>query len=171
MYGMEPGAVVAMHVTGFTEVQVGKRLFLQPGISLQGKGVSTEAGDLQDTGDSRVNMMYLEIPINLLYKINLPNLSKLILGGGPYAGMGLNGKERDGSPNVFRGIAGTDGFTNTDFGVNLIVGTELKSRLSLSLQQSIGLDNVAPVGHKFAGESTLADIKNRVSSISIGYRF
>lgn len=174
MYGMEPSAIVAMHVTGFTEVQVGKRLFVQPGISLQGKGVSSAVGDVQNSVDSRVNMMYLEIPINLLYKMDLPNLSKLIVGGGAYAGLGLNGKERDGSPNVFRGIAGTDGFTNTDFGVNLVVGTELKSRFSLSLQQSIGLDNVAPVGHMFPGAADqpyLADIKNRVSSVSIGYRF
>ena len=174
MYGIQPGAVIAMHVTGFTEVQVAKRFFVQPGISLQGKGVSTDAGDQQEMADGRVNMMYLEIPINLLYKFNLPNLTKLVVGGGPYAGLGLNGKERNGSPNVFRGIAGTDGFTNTDFGFNLIVGTELKSRFSLSLQQSIGMDNVAPAGHRFAGsegQSYLADIKNRVSSVSIGYRF
>ena len=171
--GFEASPVVAMHVTAFTEAQLSKHLFVQPGISLQGKGVSTEAAD-PNGSNSRVNMMYLEIPINLLYKWTLPNLHKLMIGGGPYAALGLNGKERDGSANVFRGVAGTDGYGNTDFGLNLIAGTELSSRVSLSLQQSIGLDNVSPAGHMFSGpadQPSKADIRNRVSSVSVGYRF
>lgn len=171
--GYEVSPLISTHLTALTEVQLAKRLFIQPGMSLQGKGLSTMAGSSGET-KGRVNMMYLEIPINLLYKFTLANLGRMNIGGGPYAALGLNGKERNGSPNVFRGIAGSDGYTNTDFGINLIAGKELSSRFTLSLQQSIGLDNVAPVGYMMPGPADQpypADVKNRVSSVSVGYRF
>ena len=170
-YAVSP--LISTHLTALTEVQLAKRLFLQPGMSLQGKGLKTmDSGTGESNG--RVNMMYLEIPFNLLYKFTLPNLGRMNIGAGPYAALGLTGKERNGSPNVFRGIAGSDGFTNTDFGINLIAGKELSSRFTLSLQQSIGLDNVAPVGYMRPGPADQpypADVKNRVSSVSVGYRF
>lgn len=173
MQGTERIPLVTTHLTVFTEMRASKHLFIQPGMSLQGKGVSTETGMTGETR-SRVNMMYLEIPINVLYKFDPSYFGRMIIGGGPYAGLGLNGRERNGSENVFRGIAGTDGFGNTDFGINLIAGTEISSRFSVSLQQSIGLDNVAPAGYMSPGpadQPSKADIRNRVSSVSIGYRF
>jgi hypothetical protein len=167
--------LISMHITGFTEVQLTERLFMQPGISLQGKGVSTDSG-IQNDAWQRTNLTYVEIPINLLYKFAKTSRGNFFIGGGPYAGLGISGKEENGSANVFRGIDGSNGYGNTDYGINLLVGTELSSRLSLSLQQSIGLDNVAPEPYTVPGPADgpvliNGTIKNRVASFSIGYRF
>ncbi|NEU10506.1 PorT family protein [Flavihumibacter sp. R14] len=167
--------VVSMHFTGFTEVQVTEKLFVQPGLSLQGKGLSTDVNGGLDGSEGKVHMLYLEIPINLLYKLKVPDFGMLVLGGGPYAGLGLMGSKFDGSDNVFRHFEGTMGYGNTDYGLNLSAGAELNSRLTLTLQQSIGLKNVAPEDYLVPapadGPATRAIIKNRVASLSLGYRF
>jgi hypothetical protein len=172
------GPVISMHFTGFTEVQLANRLFLQPGMSVQGKGMSTRGSNAVDGVDRKVNMLYLEIPINILYKFKTPSFGILALGGGPYAGLGLNGKETNGSQNVFRNLDGSNGYGNTDYGLNFILGTELSPRFSLWLQQSIGLDNVAPEAYTIPSGPAdgpylvpEGNIKNRVTSISIGYKF
>ena len=171
----EMSPAFSMHLTGFTEVQLAEKVFLQPGLSLQGKGYRTELNSSPGAGYRPTNMLYLEIPVNLLYKFRLP-FGNMIAGGGPYAGLGLSGRERGGSDNVFRGVDGSNGYGNTDYGLNISLGTELSSRFTLTLQQSIGLDNIAPEAYTVPGpadglEVVNGSIKNRVASVSIGYRF
>ena len=168
--------LVSMHFTGYTEVQLTERLFLQPGLSLQGKGLSVDAKGYMDGSDGKVHMLYLEIPVNLLYKLKVADFGTLIMGGGPYAGLGLMGSIFDRSENVFRNFEGSNGYGNTDYGLNLSLGTQLNSRLTLTLQQSIGLDNVAPEAYTIPGPADepmviKGNIKNRVASVSLGFRF
>ena len=172
-YEMSPA--FSMHFTGYTEVQLTDKLFLQPGLSLQGKGYRTELNASPGAGFRTANMLYLEIPVNFLYKFRVP-FGNMIAGGGPYAGMGISGRESGGSANVFRGVDGSNGYGNTDYGLNLSVGTELSSRMTLTLQQSIGLDNIAPEAYTVPGsadglEVVNGSIKNRVASLSLGFRF
>ena len=168
--------LVSTHLTGFTEVQLAEKLYLQPGLSLQGKGMSIDSRGAMDGSHGKVHMLYLEIPVNLLYKLKLTKLGTLVLGGGPYAGLGLKGNLFEKSENPFRSYEGSNGYGNTDYGVNLSLGTQLKSRLTLTLQQSIGLDNIAPDAYTVHGPADepivfREEIKNRVASVSIGYRF
>ena len=168
--------LVSTHLTGFTEVQLAEKLFLQPGLSLQGKGMSIDSKGAMDGSHGKVHMLYLEIPVNLLYKLKLTNFGTLVLGGGPYAGLGLKGNLFENLENPFRSYEGSNGYGNTDYGVNLSLGTQLNSRLTLTLQQSIGLDNIAPEAYTVPGPADepivfRQEIKNRVASVSIGYRF
>ena len=168
--------LVSTHLTGFTEVQLTERFFLQPGISLQGKGMSVDSKGAMDGSHGKVHMLYMEIPVNLLYKLKLTNLGTFVLGGGPYAGLGLKGNLFENSENPFRSYEGSNGYGNTDYGVNLSLGTQLNSRLTLTLQQSIGLDNIAPDAYTVPGPADepivfKEEIKNRVASVSIGFRF
>src|SRR5689334_16400374 len=83
--------------TGFNigvnaEVPIAPDFYVQPGLLFTTKGAkNTILG-----ADYKVNISYLEIPINLLYKPALGD-GKLLLGFGPYVGIGVGGKNKTGS--------------------------------------------------------------------------
>lgn len=163
---------VSMHVTGFTEVQLSDKLFMQPGLSLQGKGYSHDGN--QSTRGAK-HMLYMEIPVNFLYKFKLP-FGNMIAGGGPYAGIGLWDKKTEGPESQFPDIGGSKGFSTTDYGLNLSLGTQLNSRFVLTLQQGIGLANIAPEAYIVPGPADGPELidgkmRNMVSSLSLGFRF
>ena len=75
--------------TGFNvglnaEIPVAPDYFVQPGVLLSTKGAKLE-------NDSKVNLSYVEIPVNFLYKPAL-GAGKMLLGFGPYVGFGVGGK-------------------------------------------------------------------------------
>ncbi|NEU10507.1 PorT family protein [Flavihumibacter sp. R14] len=163
---------ISMHFTGFTEVQLSDKIFMQPGLSLQGKGYNHD-GNRSTRGAK--HMLYMEIPVNFLYKFKLP-FGDMIAGGGPYAGIGLWDKEKVGSESPFSDIWGSTGYKNKDYGLNLSLGTQLNSRFILTLQQGIGLANVAPETYIVPGPADGPEVvdgkmRNMVSSVSLGYRF
>lgn len=167
--------IMSMHFTGFTEVQLSEKLFMQPGLSLQGKGYRINANGWMDGPNGSTHMLYIEIPVNFLYQFKLP-FANMIAGGGPYLGMGLWDKEKGGSGGWFADLPRGKGYDNTDYGLNLSLGTQLSSRFVLTLQQGIGLANIAPEAYTIPGPADgliVVDdkIRNMVSSVSLGYRF
>ncbi|WP_207514929.1 porin family protein [Longitalea luteola] len=155
------------------EVPVATDFYLQPGLLFTTKGAKA------DEGDGKVNLSYLEVPINFLYKPTLGD-GKLLLGFGPYVGFGIGGKYKEGDDEMdvkFKNDvkAGDQSMTDPkifmkglDFGGNLLVGYELSSKLSFQLNAQLGMSNLNP---KFEGEKPEDKIKNTGFGISVGYRF
>jgi hypothetical protein len=69
-------------------------LSLQPSLLYTGKGAKTEYG--QPTGalyiKSTSKPHYIELPVNLVGKIPLDEYTRIYIGAGPYAAMGISGK-------------------------------------------------------------------------------
>lgn len=79
------------HVTAYLDAPLSTNVYLQPGISLQGKGAKLYDGR---THERTQNTMWLEIPVNAVVKFPTGFASNFYIGAGPYAAFGLSGKNK-----------------------------------------------------------------------------
>jgi len=167
-YNMKTG----FHIGVNAELPVVPDFYLQPGLLFSTKGAKLEV-----TGDDiKYNVSYLEIPVNLLYKPAF-GPGKLLLGFGPYVGIAVGGKMKQGSNDVsyqFKNDVSSAEFQTRptqkrlDFGGNLLAGYELSSKISVQLNAQLGMTNLYP---KIDGKKIDAKAKNTGFGISFGYRF
>jgi len=164
--------------TGFNigvnaEVPIAPDFYVQPGLLFSTKGAKETSGST----DVKVNISYLEIPINLLYKPELGD-GKLLLGVGPYFAFGIGGKVKAGSNDqsikfkneVTLAEYGTDPYVKRfDAGGNLLVGYEMSSKLSFQLNAQLGMTKINPKITGVSGDKT--KYHNTGFGISVGYRF
>ena len=166
--------------TGFNigvnaEIPVASDFYLQPGLLFSTKGYKEKVAGSSD--DLKYNVSYLEIPINFLYKPVL-GPGKLLLGFGPYIGIGIGGKVKHGDNAAkikFKNDLNASDLTKNyqyqkglDFGGNLLAGYELSSKISFQLNAQLGMSNLVP---KVDGKKLNSKIKNTGFGISVGYRF
>lgn len=166
----------------------GGLLSFQPGILYTGKGSKLQSGNSSDASyfKATTNPMYIEIPANFV--VNIPLLdkeSKFFVGAGPYAAMGIGGKNKvegkifgvgfkseekidfsndDPTTTGTEEGAGIGRMKRFDFGLNGTAGFAFRNVL-LSLNYGYGLTKLN------SGDSNNnADDKNknRVFSISLG---
>ncbi|MGK6350791.1 porin family protein [Parapedobacter sp. DT-150] len=156
------------HVTGYLDAPLSNYLYVQPGISLQGKGAKFNEFVINgNTYEFTQNTMWLEVPVNLVAKLPTGASGNFFVGAGPYAGFGLSGK------NKFSGDGGSiesddfefgdDGdLKGFDFGLNFLAGYQLTNGLFVHGGYGLGLTNLSP------GDG---DVKqtNRVWSVGLGF--
>lgn len=133
-----------------------------------------------ETGTGFIKLNYLEVPVNVLYKLQAAPLVKIYAGGGPYFGFGLSGKgttaviatESGGSSTTntsanynikFGTDKTTDDYKNPDYGINFVAGVQLKKHYTIDLNYGLGLANLT-WGQGYS-------IKNRTLGLSVGYLF
>jgi hypothetical protein len=163
---------------------------LQPGLYFTERSFKTSGGILVNgtpgyTENSSTTPKYLEVPVNVVGKINLRNGWGLFGGGSPYAAMGIAGKYKydatavTGSgtgtqaswfeitnDNVFKkepigSYGDTFGYLNRwDFGLNFLGGVYYK-RISLGFNYGYGLSTIT---------QDKTDIKYRIWTITAGIR-
>lgn len=168
-YKLKPGFNIGVNA----EIPVASEFYLQPGLLFTTKGAKA------DEGDAKTTVSYLEIPINFLYKPAL-GPGKMLLGFGPYVGIGLGGKIKGGGADIdvkFKNDITLAEYSDLkteygkrlDFGGNLLVGYELSNNLSFQLNAQLGMANLVPKvdGKKLPDTKT----KNTGFGISVGYRF
>jgi len=163
--------------TGFhfgvnAEIPVAPDFYVQPGLLFTTKGTKADYD-----GDSKLNLSYLELPVNLLYKPTL-GTGKLILGFGPYLAYGLGGKLKtdDGNMDVkFKsrvkmGDPEKQYFKPFDAGANFVAGYEFSNKFSAQLNAQLGL---VDINSKYDGapDDTDARSANTGFGVSVGYRF
>lgn len=157
-------AQTSFQIGGYADIALGSSFSIQPGLTLSGKGFKQE---VEGYKFSR-NVMYLEIPVNAVYKIG-----GLYFGAGPYAGLALSGKDKDEEEGedteeekLKFGSDDEDDMKGTDFGVNLLAGYQLSNGVNFGLNYGLGLSNLAntPDGSDFK-------VTNRVFSVTVGFSF
>jgi hypothetical protein len=165
-------------------------LSLQPGILYSGKGSKVQKGTANQAGyfKQTFNPMYLEVPVNFLFKAPLGSSSRLFAGAGPYLAMGISGKSKTegtraltGSYNFERDITFSNDDPTTfnqeegtglgvirrfDYGLNGTAGIEGKS-VVLGVNYGLGMAKLQ------SGTNNNADNNNkhRVLSFTLGFKF
>lgn len=156
------------HVTGYVDAPVTYNFYVQPGVSLQGKGAKLIESSALGGSEVTQNTMWLEVPVNFVGKFDA-GAGKFFIGAGPYVGFGLSGKNKysinEGSNTTEREFKfGKDEtMKGTDFGVNFLAGYQLYNGLIINAGYGLGLTNIA-------GDLHHSDnVKNRLWSIGIGF--
>lgn len=145
---------------------------VQPGVFYSQKGyqynqaLSNGSQTLQNPVIGKIQLNYLEVPLNLLYKIRAMPELRFYLGGGGYAGYGLSGSyivsgERT-DVYFVKSIQGYQ-YKNPDYGINFIAGAEILKKLIVDANYSLGLNNLS-----YYPAST---IHNKSIGVSVGYLF
>jgi hypothetical protein len=164
---------VGFNVGVNAELPIAQDFYVQPGLLYSTKGA--RVNDVNGGDDAKLNLAYLEIPINLLYKPALGD-GHLLMGFGPYVAFGVGGKlkvgdfdtdvEFDNDVSLAEITAGPH-FRRMDAGANLLFGYELSNNLSAQINAQLGLVNIQPdVDGQKVGTT-----KNTGFGISLGYRF
>lgn len=170
-----PESLTSFHLTGFADIAINEKFSFQPGLSFQGKGYKL---DIRESGfyqKDDTNIGYLEVPLNGVVYLPLGE-GNLFIGAGPYIALGLFGKSKYES-NISGGLNGEEDakFGNTeddnvapiDFGLNFMLGYQLKSGLLFNAGYGLGLGNTIPKDLRDSGDKS----SNKVFSISVGFAF
>ncbi len=166
---LSTNSISTLKVTAYFDKYLADGFFLEPGISVAGKGVRA----YQNAQTNTITTTYLDVPVNVIYRFNLlKGVGKLYAGAGMYVGVGLSGNDQNETTNVTSGQAVTFGSTEdyrkAEYGGNLTGGIALNNHLTFNLNYQFGLNNIA-------GEQTIAQgtvsVKNRVFSMGLGFLF
>ena len=160
----------------------------QPGVLFTGKGAKTQLGDASSNQYYRAttNPYYIEIPANLVFKLPVGNENKFFFGAGPYAAIGIAGKNKiegkslgvafaseenirfsndDPTTTNYEEGAGFGIMRRFDYGLNGLAGIEGKS-IVVGVNYGLGLAKLQ------SGANNNEDDKNkhRILSLSIGFK-
>ena len=161
---------------------------IQPGLQYTGKCAKTQYGQETNTGfyyKATSNPMYLELPINFVGKIPLTQTSSFYLGAGPYAAMGINGKNKvdtytlgvhrysssdivysnDNPTTAQEENYGYGKIKRFDYGLNAVAGLEF-TRFTLGANYGYGLVKINSGTDNTANDKG----KNRVWSFTLGLK-
>ena len=170
------------------DVNVSDFFAIQPGILVTGKGSKTQDGDPSDANyfKATTNPIYIEIPVNLVFKGPISKDSKFFAGAGPYLAIGIAGKNKtegkflgtafssekdiewsndDPSTLNYEEGAGFGIMKRFDYGLNGTAGFDL-NKVVLSVNYGLGLAKLQ------SGSNSSADDKNkhRVLSFTVGFK-
>lgn len=154
------------------ELPLADEFYLQPGLLFAAKGTEFKGSN------ANLNISYLEIPVNFLFKPVI-GTGKLLLGFGPYVGFGIGGtiKPKNGNSSdiefennitIVQAIT-ANYFRKTDVGANLLFGYELSNLFSVQLNAQLGLAKINPDIDGLNNNNTM--YKNTGFGLSVGYRF
>ena len=159
-------------IGGLVDIPVGTSFSVQPGLTLSGKGSKSEFSETGFSSKEQTNVMYLEVPVNAVYKIG-----GIYLGAGPYAAFALSGKQKweenmDGEVDKeeedlkFGNDPEEDDLRKGDFGINFLAGYQLTNGFNVGVNYGLGLNNILP-----DFEDSDYKAKNRVFSVTLGFSF
>ncbi|MDR1089852.1 MAG: PorT family protein [Prevotella sp.] len=128
-------------------------IYLLTGLQLTTKGYTLKEENEKITS----NMMYLQLPVHVGYKLTVAEATKIVFHAGPYVAYGIGGKT-DGVKSFQDGA-----YKKFDFGVGLGVGAEF-GKIGVDLGYDFGLANI---------NDTNVDgkIKNQNAYLTVGYKF
>lgn len=149
------------------EINLAPDFYFKPELLYTTKG--TKNTDGSNDNDVTLNLNYLELPLNLLYKAPV-GTGSVLLGFGPYVAYGLGGKAKGGGESVdvkFKNNPGTADaiyFKPFDAGANLLAGYAFTPKISAQINAQLGLANTYP--YKSDTKS-----HNTGFGLSLDYRF
>lgn len=128
-------------------------VYLLTGLQLTTKGFKVKVLSEKLTS----NLMYLQLPVHVGYKLTVAEATKIVFHAGPYAAYGIGGKT-EGEKSFQDGA-----YKKFDFGVGLGVGAEF-GKIGVDLGYDFGLANI---------NDTDVDgkLKNMNAYLTLGYKF
>jgi hypothetical protein len=183
----DANALASFHVGIMGDVPVGKFFAIQPGLLFTGKGAKTQTGQPGDSYYYKAtsNPLYIELPVNFVVKVPIAKGSAFFVGAGPYAAIGVAGKNKTNGNAGLVAFSGNDNikFSNDDpttfneqegagmgimrrfdFGLNGTAGFEL-DKVLFSVNYGYGLTKINSVAKNDDDKN-----KHRVLSLSIGFK-
>lgn len=179
--------LVSFHAGLQGDIKIVPFLYVQPGVFFTGKGSKTQIGSTSDATYHRAttNPMYIEVPVNIVLKLPVGDQSKFFIGAGPYAAMGVGGKNKQEGKFLSASYSSTKKieFSNDDpttsaeegtgfgimrrfdYGVNGTIGIEGEKAL-FSVNYGLGLAKLQSGTNSNANENN----KHRVLSFTVGFR-
>jgi len=170
------------------DINLAEFIALQPGLLVTGKGTKSQDGNPSDANyfKATTNPIYLEVPLNLVFKGPIGGDAKFFAGAGPYLAIGIAGKNKtegkflgtsfssekdiewsDDDPTTldYEEGAGFGIMKRFDYGLNGTAGFETKN-IVLSVNYGLGLAKLQ------SGSNSSEDDKNkhRVLSFTIGFK-
>ncbi|WP_300602943.1 porin family protein [Niabella sp.] len=146
------------------DLKISDEFSIQPGLNYLQNGLKTNGTFDNTSGELKLNLPFLQLPILFKYNPEVSGGNKVILAAGPYFSYGI-GKVKASSGNMSEtedwGNMDSEGFKRFDAGAKLVIGYELRSGLSLNLNGDLGL------------AKAVKDVKAHYSAfgITLGYRF
>lgn len=153
------------------DLPLGEKLAIRPEFNFIQKG--NKFGGYAVLGGSsasrKISLNYLELPVNVVYKMSIGSSSNtLYFGLGPAVALGIIGTQKEPGEKVdikFDGKAdrvdGKEHLKRTDIGINILAGYQLKMGAFAKIGYTHGLPNIDPDNRQ--------TYKNRGISICIGY--
>lgn len=178
----EAKMLTSFHIGIINDMPVGDAFSFQAGLMVTGKGSKTEINTTSVNYKLTSNPLYLELPVNFVFKIPFGNGNRLFLGAGPYIAMGIGGKTK----GEYQSLSGTssyekdiefnndDPFTTGqedasvnklrrfDYGANALAGFET-GKFMIGVNYGYGLAKIASTQANDDDQN-----KHRVWSISLG---
>jgi hypothetical protein len=169
------------------DISLGQFVSLQPGLLVTGKGSKTQSGETTDANYFKAtsNPIYLEVPLNLVFKFGANDGPNFFAGAGPYLAIGIAGKNKtegkifgtafssennidwsNDDPTTLNYEEGV-GFgimKRFDYGLNGTAGMDLKKAV-LSVNYGLGLAKL-----QSGSDNSDDNNKHRVLSFTIGFK-
>jgi hypothetical protein len=140
------------------DIGIADDFVIQPGLSYVQNGAKYDG-----SVDAKIHLNYLQLPVTFQYQPELGN-GNLLLGVGPYVGMGV-GKVKGDIGNISgKGDWDDAGLKKLDAGGKLLAGYQLSNGLSLNLNANLGLV-------KLPDNDNPAKINNTSFGVTLGYKF
>ncbi|MES2647593.1 MAG: porin family protein [Bacteroidota bacterium] len=144
---------------------ISKNFAFRPELNFTQKGAKSSSDDGMD---GSINLNYIELPLNFVYRMNNDNCG-LFIGAGPSVAFGISGKSKSDEyedEKVKFGNGDDADLKALDLGGNIIAGFQFKNGVFLSANYNLGLNNFIP------GED-IDDIKgtNNYFGFKIGFMF
>ncbi len=170
MVGVEGGV--------YANIPIAPQFYIQPSLMYEGKGGKETYEDNGVSRKFKTRLHYLTLPIDFLFKPEMPNGSGAwIIGVGPYLGYGISGKSKlSGAVGDFEGSSSFDPFKEDvmggdptlnrfDAGANVQLGYEMANGFNIGLNANLGLINLQKNGDNDNSA------RNTNFGVTLGYTF
>ena len=180
--------LMGFHIGFQGDLPIAPVLSIQPGIFFTTKGSKTQSGSPTDANyfKASTNPMYIEVPVNLVFKAPVGEQSKFFVGAGPYIAIGVAGKNKVDykiAGNSFHSEKNIDwsnednsssdplvnfGYSTIrrfDYGLNGTAGVE-GNKAIVSVNYGYGLSKLRPNSDNGADDNN----KHRVISVTVGFK-
>lgn len=154
---------------GGLETPITQSLSFMPSLEVAWKGGKYD----MPGGDATLNLIYLQIPAVLAYRVNVNDRLNMTIKAGPYAAFALSGNMKQDyvigamaynyDVNIFKenGVSITKAANRFDVGLDVGLDFELH-RFVLGLEYELGFVSFAPNDNK---------LKNQAFYLTVGYKF
>lgn len=163
--------IVGLEGGVYANLPIAPQFYIQPSLMYEGKG-----GKSKDNDNVTTRLNYLTLPVDLLFKPEMPNGSgSWIVGVGPYVGYGISGKTKystdagEVSLDPFKENDLTDNkapLKRFDAGANVQLGYEMASGFNVVLNADLGLININNLNSDKDNS-----YKNTSFGVTLGYTF